>query len=156
MSDIEISSMHIDPLIEMFTREEQEADKLIREAYSKKQAAIEMLKQLHKLKNDIAYVSNRFTARNESNFIWLKKVKFVLEKHGPMTMPQIVDRIINEYGADLNRKLTTANVSAVLSTNSIEGKELVKTNTPSNENVYMLKPEANNIFLGGKTNNRDN
>ena len=156
MANIEIGSPHIDPLIALFTKEEQEADKLIREAYSKKYAAMEMLKQLNKLKNDIVYVSNRFNISNsfamqtheyDSNFIWLKKIKFVLEKYGPLTLDKIVDTIVNEYGPDLNRKLTEESVSGILNAKNIEGKDFLKTVNADNENVYMLNPVTDNVSL---------
>lgn len=156
MPNIEISSAQIDSLIELFTREEEDADKLIREAKSKKSAAVEMLKQLNKLKNDIAYVSNRFnikTARSDgydANLIWLKKIRFVLEKHGPMTMSQIVDKLINEYEPELNRNSAISNVSVILITKTAEGKEFEKTVNNENENVYMLKPEEEFAFYAGK------
>ena len=62
MTDTELDFHYLDALIESFAKEEQEADIQIRMAYSKKHAAAEMLKQLSKLKNDIAYLKNRFDA----------------------------------------------------------------------------------------------
>ena len=67
MANIEISAQHIDALVVLFKKEEQEADRLIREAMSKKHAAAEMLQQLYKLKNDILYVSRRYETKHSAS-----------------------------------------------------------------------------------------
>ena len=87
------------------------------------------------------------THEYDSNFIWLKKIKFVLEKYGPLTLDKIVDTIVNEYGPDLNRKLTEESVSGILNAKNIEGKDFLKTVNADNENVYMLNPVTDNVSL---------
>lgn len=145
---IEIPQLHVKHLIEFYSKKVDDLRLSIKALENELQEITSIMAQLNTTEqpDNIVYKgilskAPQFNDGYSVKFTWERKIVFVIEKYGPMTTSEIVDKIISAYQPELKqeRKRVVASVSAILSMKSGVGKLFSKSSNDANEFVYHVQ-----------------